>query len=60
MVVQTHCVCYLPEEYVEECFDESGTENQSSDCEQNVHRDFLCEITKGGVGRPCTHLRADK
>lgn len=60
MLVQTHYVCYLPEEYVDRCSDESVTENQSSDCEQNVHRYFLCEITRGRVGSPCTHLTADK
>lgn len=60
MLVQTHCVCYFPEECVDGCSDESVTENQSSDYEQNVHRDFLCEITRGGVGSPCTHFRADK
>lgn len=60
MLVQTHCICYFPEEYVDGCSDEIVTKNQSSDCEQNVHRDACVKLLATGGGSPCTHLRADK
>lgn len=38
----------LPEEYMHGCSDGSVTENQSSDCEQNTHRNLCVKLQ--GVG----------